>query len=408
MPRSSPVPIAILALALGSFGIGTTEFVIMGMLPQVGGDLGVDVATAGQYVSSYAIGVVVGAPLLTAATVRLPRRWTLVGLLGLFVVGNLLSALAPGHLALLATRFLTGLPHGAFFGVAVLVAASLVGPHRRGRAMATVLLGLSVANVVGVPSGTYIAQQFGWRWTFGAIALIGLAAMTVVAAFAPRQDPAAASTGSIRAELGAFARPQVLLTLAVVVFGLGGLFASYSYVAPMLTAVTGLADSTVPWVLVLVGIGMTAGSLVGGRLADLSTLGTLAAGLALVVAVLLGLAVFLASAPAAIALLFLLGFASLGMGPAIQMRVIDHAGGAPTIVSAGVQSAFNMANTIGAWLGGAVIAAGAGLRAPNVVGAALALTGLLFLAGSAVLEIRERRTTAARVAAGGQQPVPVG
>ena len=400
------MPIAILALALGTFGIGTTEFVIMGMLPQVGGDLGVDVPTAGQYVSSYAIGVVVGAPLLTAATVRLPRRWTLVGLMALFTLGNLLSALAPTHEALLATRFLSGLPHGAFFGVGVLVAASLVSPQRRGRAMAAVMLGLSVANVVGVPAGTYIAQQFGWRWTFGAIALIGLAAMTAVAAFAPRQDTARAS-GSIRAELAAFARPQVLLTLAVVVFGLGGLFASYSYVAPMLTDVTGLAEGAVPWVLVLVGIGMTAGSLVGGRLADVSTLGTLAAGLMLVITVLLGLAVFLDTAPTAIALLFLLGFASLGLGPAIQMRIIDQAGGAPTMVSAGVQSAFNLANTIGAWLGGAVIAAGAGLRAPNVVGAVLAFAGLLLLAGSAVLEVRERRAaTAAEV--GTKQPAVVG
>ncbi len=386
------MPIAILALALGTFGIGTTEFVIMGMLPQVGGDLGVDVPTAGQYVSSYAIGVVVGAPRLTAATVRLPRRWTLIGLLALFTLGNLLSALAPTHLALLGTRFLTGLPHGAFFGVGVLVAASLVSPQRRGRAMAAVMLGLSIANVVGVPAGTFVAQEFGWRWTFGAIARVGLAAMAAVAAFAPRQETAAATSGSIRAELAAFARPQVLLTLAVVVFGLGGLFASYSYVAPMLTDVTGLAQGAVPWVLVIVGVGMTVGSLVGGRLADVSTLGTLAVGLTLVITVLLGLAVFLDSPAAAIALFFLLGLASMGLGPAIQMRIIDQAGGAPTMVSAGVQSAFNMANTIGAWLGGAVIAAGAGLRAPNVAGAVLAFTGLLFLSGSAVLEVRERRT----------------
>ncbi len=389
------MPVAILALALGTFGIGTTEFVVMGMLPNVAADLGVDVPTAGQYVSSYALGVVVGAPLLTAVTVRLPRRWTLVGLLVLFTVGNLLSALAPTHAALLATRFLTGLPHGAFFGVGVLVAASLVSPQRRGRAMATVMLGLTLANVVGVPAGTFIAQQLGWRWTFAAVAAVGVVAALTVAALAPRADVGASATGSLRAELAAFARPQVLLTLAVVVFGLGGLFASYSYVAPMLTDVAGLGESAVPWVLVVVGIGMTLGSFVGGRLADRSTLGTLAGGLVLIVGVLVTLAVALDSAPAAVALLFLLGLGSLGIGPAIQMRILEQAGGAPTMVSAGVQSAFNIANTIGAWLGGAVIAAGAGLRAPNLAGAALALTGLVLLVVSAVLELRQRRTPTA-------------
>ncbi|WP_324651069.1 MFS transporter [Georgenia sp. H159] len=396
------MPIAILALALGTFGIGTTEFVIMGMLPNVAGDLGVDVPTAGGYVSSYALGVVVGAPLLTAASVRLPRRWTLVGLLVLFTVGNLLSAFAPTHEALLATRFLTGLPHGAFFGVGVLVAASLVTPDRRGRAMATVVVGLTLANVVGVPAGTFIAQQAGWRWTFAAVALVGAVAAVAVAVLAPRRDDGA-GTGSLRAELSAFARPQVLLTLAVVVFGLGGLFASYSYVAPMLTDVSGFAESAVPWVLIVVGIGMTAGSYTGGWLADRSTLGTLAGGLALVVVSLVALAAFLDNAAAAVALLFVLGFGSLGAGPAIQMRIIEQAGGAPTMVSAGVQSAFNIANTIGAWLGGAVIAAGAGLRAPNLVGAGLALVGLLLLGCSAVLEVRQRRAAAAVTA----QPQPV-
>ncbi|WP_152191915.1 MFS transporter [Georgenia satyanarayanai] len=396
------MPIAILALALGTFGIGTTEFVIMGMLPIVGEDLGVDVPTAGQYVSSYAIGVVVGAPLLTALTVRLARRWTLVGLLVLFTLGNLLSALAPSHEALLATRFLTGLPHGAFFGVAVLVAASLVAPGRRGRAMATVVLGLTVANVVGVPAGTFIAQQLGWRWTFAAIALVGVVATVAVAVLAPRGERDTTAAGSLRAELAAFARPQVLLTLAVVVFGLGGLFASYSYVTPMLTDVSGLAESSVPWVLVLVGVGMTAGSYLGGRMSDRSTLATLAGGLVLVIVVLLALAVFLDGPAAAVVLLVLLGFGSLALGPAIQMRIVEQAGGAPTMVSAGVQSAFNIANTIGAWLGGVVIAAGAGLRAPNLVGAALAVVGLVLLGASALLEVRQRRaTTTARA-----EPVP--
>ncbi|PYG01794.1 MFS transporter, DHA1 family, inner membrane transport protein [Georgenia satyanarayanai] len=395
------MPIAILALALGTFGIGTTEFVIMGMLPIVGADLGVDVPTAGQYVSSYAMGVVVGAPLLTALTVRLARRWTLVGLLVLFTLGNLLSALAPTHEVLLATRFLTGLPHGAFFGVGVLVAASLVAPSRRGRAMATVVLGLTIANVVGVPGGTFIAQQLGWRWTFAAIALVGVVATIAVAAFAPRGERDTTTTGSLRAELAAFARPQVLLTLAVVIFGLGGLFASYSYVAPMLTDVSGLAESSVPWVLVLVGVGMTAGSYLGGRMSDRSTLATLAGGLVLVIAVLLALTVLLDSPVAAVVLLVLLGFGSLALGPAIQMRIVEQAGGAPTMVSAGVQSAFNIANSIGAWLGGAVIAAGAGLRAPNLVGAALAVVGLVILGVSGFLEIRERRTTTAQA-----EPVP--
>ena len=390
------MPIAILAIALGTFGIGTTEFVIMGMLPIVAADLGVDVPTAGQYVSFYALGVVVGAPLLTALTVRVARRWTLVGLLVLFTLGNLLSAFAPTHGALLATRFLAGLPHGAFFGVGLLVAASLVAPDRRGRAMGTVVLGLTVANVVGVPAGTFIAQQLGWRWTFAAIALIGVAATIAVGILAPRKERDTAVTGSLRAELAAFARPQVLLTLAVVIFGLGGLFASYSYVAPMLTDVSGLAESSVPWILVLVGVGMTAGSYLGGRMSDRSTLATLTGGLVVTIAALLALAVFLDSPVAAVALLVLLGFGSLSLGPAIQMRIVEQAGGAPTMVSAGVQSAFNLANTIGAWLGGVVIAAGAGLRAPNVAGAALAAVGLALVGASALLELRQRRTTSAQ------------
>lgn len=389
------MPIAILALALGTFGIGTTEFVIMGMLPIVAADLGVDVPTAGQYVSTYAIGVVVGAPLLTALTVRLPRRWTLVGLLVLFTLGNGLSALAPTHETLLATRFLTGLPHGAFFGVGLLVAASLVATNRRGQAMGTVMLGLTVANVVGVPAGTFIAQQAGWRWTFAAVALVGVVATVAVALLAPRGERDTTAGGSLRKELAAFARPQVLLTLSIVIFGMGGLFAAYSYVAPMLTDVSGLAESAVPWVLVLVGVGMTAGSFLGGRLSDRSTLATLLGGLLLIIAVLLALAVLLDNAPVTIVLLVLLGFGSLGIGPAIQMRIVEQAGGAPTMVSAGVQSAFNLANTIGAWLGGVVIAAGAGLRAPNVAGAALAVVGLVLLGASALLEMRQRRTTTA-------------
>jgi DHA1 family inner membrane transport protein len=401
------VPLALLALAIGGFGIGTTEFVIMGLLPRVAGDLGVDIPTAGHLISLYALGVVVGAPLIAAATVRVAKKRVLIGLMALFVVGNLLSALAPTYGLLELARFLSGLPHGAFFGLGAVVAASLVDRTRTARAVSMMFLGLTVANVVGVPLGTLVGQVVGWRWTFGMVAVIGAVAVASIALLIPRDAGAGSAGGSLRGELRALRRPQVLLTLAAVVFGFGGLFASYSYVAPMMTQVAGFAPSSITILLIVAGAGMTVGSLIGGMLADRAPELTLLVGLAAVAATLTGLWLGLPVQWLAATLLFLLGLFSLGLGPAVQARVMSLAGDAPSLVSAGIQSGFNIANSLGAWLGGLVIAAGWGFAAPNLVGAGLALFGLGLLGVSLALEARRRIAARPPRAAPTDEPVPV-
>ncbi|HEY2205224.1 MAG TPA: MFS transporter [Pseudonocardia sp.] len=395
------MPLALLALALGGFGIGTTEFVIMGLLPQVAADLRIDIPTAGHLISAYALGVVVGAPLLTAFTVRLPRQRVLIGLMGLFAAGNLLSALAPSYGWLVAARFLAGLPHGAFFGAGAIVAASLVEASRSARAVSMMFLGLTVANMVGVPAGTLLGDSAGWRWTFALVAVIAAVAAVAVATLVPRGAAVTEAPESLRGQLAALRRPQVLLTLAVVVFGFGGLFACYSYVAPMMTEVAGFPASAMTPILVVVGAGMTVGSLLGGFCADRAPLATLLVGLGALTVVLAALSVALATPWVAVPLLFLVGFCSLGLGPAVQTRIVAQAGDAPSLVSAGFQSAANIANSVGAWLGGLAIAAGWGLAASNLVGAGLAGVGVLLLVGSGLLEVRQRR---ARVAAPAPEP----
>lgn len=399
------MPLALLALAIGGFGIGTTEFVIMGLLPRVAGDLGVDIPTAGHLISFYALGVVVGAPLIAAATVRFAKKRVLIGLMGLFAVGNLLSALAPTYGLLEVARFLSGLPHGAFFGLGAVVAASLVDRTRTARAVSMMFLGLTVANVVGVPVGTLVGQLVGWRWTFGMVAVIGAVAVGAIALLVPRDAAVGSVSGSLRGELRALRRPQVLLTLSAVVFGFGGLFASYSYVAPMMTQVAGFAPSAITVLLIVAGTGMTAGSLLGGVLADRAPRATLLIGLAAVAATLAGLWIGLPVQWLAAILLFLLGLFSLGLGPAVQARVMSQAREAPSLVSAGIQSGFNVANSLGAWLGGLVIAAGWGFASPNLVGAGLAVCGLVLMAVSIGLEVRRPGTVEAAPSA---EPVPVG
>ena len=373
------MPLALLALALGTFGIGTTEFVIMGLLPEVAGGLGVSIAEAGHLVSAYAAGVVVGAPLLAGATVKLPRRAVLMALMGTFAVGNLLSALAPEIGSLMVIRFLTGLPHGAFFGAASVAAASMVGRERRATAVSRVFLGLTVANVVGVPLGTLLGQAAGWRATFAVIGMIGVLAVGAIAAFVPQEAPAAVGKGAIRQEIGTLRHPQVVLSLAAVIFGFGAMFACYSYVAPMLTQVGGFTPATVTLLLAVVGLGMTAGSVLGGRAADRAPLPTLCACLLALAGVLVSFVVTVHHPVLAVLSLFGAGMFSLALGPAIQTRILDIVGEAPTMASAAIQSASNIANSLGAWLGGMVIAAGLGYLAPTLVGAALAVVGLAIM-----------------------------
>lgn len=384
------MPVALLALAIGAFGIGTTEFVMMGVLPQAAADFGVDIPTAGHLISAYALGVVVGAPLLTAVAVRLPRKTMLLAMMGLFTLGNALFALSPNQEFGVAFRFLAGLPHGAFFGAGAVVASSLVGQGERAKAVSLMFLGLTLANVIGVPLGTLLGQQVGWRATFGVVAVIGLVAIAAIAKLVPHQGRPPAEA-SLRNEIGAFKRPQVHLALAIVTFGLGGVFACLSYITPMLTDVAGYSPSNVTLLLSLAGVGMTIGNLLGGRLADRALMPSLYIAL-LALASVLGIFTITAQGKVGAAItIFFVGVAGFMIGPMMQARIMEKAGGTPSLVSAAVQSAFNIANSIGAYLGGLVIAGGLGLVAPNWVGALLAVFGLTLAIVSGTLDRREAR-----------------
>ncbi len=376
-PATTRTPPAVLALALGAFGIGTTEFVAMGLLPDVAAAFAVSVPAAGWTVTAYALGVVVGAPTITALTHAVPRKQLLVALMVLFVLAHVATALAPGFGALLGARFASGLAHGAFFGAAAVVARALAPAGRQGRALALVFTGLTVANVVGVPAGTWVGQQLGWRTTFALVGVVGLATIAALLALVP---PVQVRSGGLRAELAAFRRTQVWLTLLVTVVGFGSTFTVLSYVAPLLTDVAGFAAGSVAWVLVLFGLGATAGNLLGGRLADWSVPRTLALGLS-ASSVVFVLLFALAQHPAAAAAgVFAFAFTGFSMSSAIQTRAIVAAGGGASMASAAIQAAFNTGNALGAFLGGVVIGAGFGYAAPALVAAALAAAGLAVLA----------------------------
>ncbi|MCF6744452.1 MFS transporter [Blastococcus sp. KM273128] len=391
--RTGRLVAAVVALGLGGFAIGTTEFVTMGLLPDLAEGVGITIPTAGHLISAYALGVVVGAPVIAALATKLPRRAVLLGLMGAFIAGNVLTAVAPGYGSLLASRFLAGLPHGAYFGVASLVAASLVAPHLRGRAVSSVMLGLALANVAGVPSATWLGQQFGWRtayWAVAVLALLTIAATAWVVPSAPGNREA-----TMRTELGALRRPQVLLTLLVGVVGFGGMFAVYSYIAPLITEVTGMSRAAIPLVLLAFGVGGVLGTAVGGRLADLALFPSLV-GANVVTGVLLALVPVAARTPLTIVLaIFLLAASASTLVVCLQLRLMEVAGEAQMLGAALNHSALNAANALGAWLGGLVIAAGLGYTAPGWVGAGLAVLGLLALTASAVLRRRELRAAAA-------------
>ena len=383
--RRAPVWVALTALALGGFGIGTTEFATMGVLPDVTGDLGVSIPQGGHLVSAYALGVVVGAPLLAVIGARLPRKALLLALMVTFSVGNAVSALAPSFGTLELARFATGLPHGAYFGTASIVAASLV-PEHRARAVARVMMGLTVANIVGVPAATWLGQQYGWRSTYWAVAVIGVLAVLAVSRVVP--TVAALPGASPARELSALRKPQVLLTLLVGAVGFGGFFAVYSYISPTLTEVSGLSEGAVPLMLALFGIGMTVGTEIGGRLADRSVVRTIYVGMAATGAVLLLFTVTAHHPVTAALTIFLIGATGSTTLPALQTRLMDVAGDAQSLAAAGNHAALNIGNAVGAALGGAVIAAGLGYTAPAVVGALLAAGGLAVMAISRAVERR--------------------
>lgn len=368
---------AMWALALGGFGIGTTEFMAMGLLPDIAAGLGVSEPTAGHVVSAYAAGVVVGAPLIATLTARVPRKTLLIALMVAFTIGNAATVLAPGYGALVASRFVAGLPHGAYFGVAAIVAAHLAGRGQRARAVALVMMGLSVANVIGVPAASWLGMALGWRTAFGLVAVIGLVTVAAVVAWVPDLS---IRTTSVRTELGALRRKQVWMTLGVATIGFGGVFAVYTYISTTLTDVAGVPKSVVPIALMLFGLGMVVGNAVGGRLADRA----LVPGIFITVGALgVLLAVFVVAVHnpyTALVMVFLLGGGCAAVGPGLQVRLMDVADDAQTLAASLHHAAFNLANAIGAAIGGAVIAAGFGYTAPAAAGVILAAAGVLIFA----------------------------
>ncbi|WP_123982455.1 MFS transporter [Streptomyces sp. Ag109_O5-1] len=375
------MPSGLVALALGGFGIGLTEFLIAGLLPQVASDFAVSEATAGRLISGYALSVAVGAILLTAATARLPRKQVLVGLVALFVIGNLLSAIAPSYSVLLLGRIVAALCHGSFFGIGSLVAGSLVAPERKSRAVAVMFAGLTVANVLGVPFGALVGERWGWRAAFWAVTAIGVLALAGIVALVPGRAGTVTGAGAptgLRDQLRAFRSSQVWLTLTATALGYGGMLGAFSYLAYTLTEVSGFSSADVAWLLMVYGVGLVVGNLIGGRAADrardralvLSSLGltvTLAA-----------FGLLAASAVASVILVFLMGVAGFAGVPGMITRVTDAAHGAALAASANV-SASNVGNALGAWLGGLAISAGLGYTAPLYTGAAIALASVVVM-----------------------------
>lgn len=381
------MPLALYALTAGAFGIGVTEFVIMGLLLEVSADFGVTIAAAGLLISGYALGVVVGAPVLTVATARLPRKTVLIALMAIFVAGNTACALAPGYAFLMAARVLTAFAHGTFFGVGSVVATSLVAADRKASAIAVMFTGLTVATILGVPLGTFIGQHLGWRATFWAVAGIGLVALAIIATLVPRDDTPI-EVSDWRADLAAILRLPVLLGLATTVLGYAGVFAVFTYIAPMLTRISGFPEAAVSPILLVFGGGLVAGNLLGGKLADRSLVPTVFATLVALGLVLMLMSPGLASPIAAVVLVGLLGAAAFATVAPLQMWVLSKTEGAgQSLASSFNIAAFNLGNAIGAWVGGLVIDHGPGLAAVPLTAALFPLAAIV-IAGLAVAQDR--------------------
>ncbi|KJL35658.1 Inner membrane transport protein YdhP [Microbacterium ginsengisoli] len=396
---------ALLSLAIGSFAIGMGEFVVMGLLPNVAQDLlpqtwatapGDAIAQAGWLISLYALGVVIGAPTIAGFVARYPRHRVMLVLSIVLAVGNLLTVLAPTFGWVAVARLVTGLPHGAYFGIGALVAADVMGPGKRAKGVAFILTGLTVANVVGVPLGTFLGQQIGWRAAYGVVAVLWVVTAIMIALFVPAHpgDPGR----TMRAELRVFRIPQVWFTLALGAIGFGGFFALYSYVAPMVTDVAHAPEWVVPIVLVLMGVGMTIGNIIGGYLADINLRRTLLGGLLSIALVLVILALVSHWIVPLAALVFVMGLVSSSVNPTAQTRLMDVAEDNQSIAAALNHSAFNIGNSLGAFLGGVVIAWGWGFVAPAWVGVGLALIGFGIAWLSFRVEDRSRRRAGLAIA----------
>ncbi|WP_328753206.1 MFS transporter [Streptomyces sp. NBC_00285] len=386
------MPRGLVALAVGGFGIGLTEFLIAGLLPQVASSFAVSEAVAGRLISGYALSVAVGAIALTAATARLPRKQVLVGLVVLFVVGNLLSAIAPDYEVMMLGRIVAALCHGSFFGIGSLVARSLVAPERKSRAVAVMFAGLTVANVLGVPFGALVGERWGWRAAFWAVTAIGLLALAGIVAFVPGRAAEAPPTSwsqpapptGLRAQAGAFRSAQVWLTLLATALSYGGMFGAFSYLAYTFTEVGGFSSTDVAWLLMVYGVGLVVGNLVGGRAADHDrdrALLLAPAGLTVTLAV---FGLLAANAAASVVLVFLMGVFGFAGVPGMITRVTDYAQGAALAAGANV-SASNLGNALGAWAGGLAITAGLGYTAPLYVGAGIVLVSVAVMAVAAHL-----------------------
>ncbi|WP_404393649.1 MFS transporter [Humibacillus xanthopallidus] len=389
-PANRRTAFAILALALGGFAIGTTEFVTMGLLPQIADGTNVDIATAGHYVSAYALGVVIGAPLIAVMAAKVPRKGLLMTLMGFFALAHLAIVMADTYPTVMAARFLAGIPHGAFFGIGSVVAASLVSHQRRTAAVATLLGGLGVANVIGVPLATLLGQRYSWHLPYLLVGAVGLVTVAAIGVFLPHQSPS--GDESMRSEMRALRRLQVWLALLIGVVGFGGMFAMYSYITPTMTELAGLDESYIPWVLAAYGIGMVTGMVVSGRVANrVGVLKGIIIALSLVGVL---LAVFGWAAQVlwlAVVMVFVLGVLPSIVVPLLQTRLMDVAHEGQSLAAALNHSTLNMANALGAWLGSLVLAAGWGYGAPSLVGAGLAVLGVAVAVLSAVLERRGRR-----------------
>ncbi len=372
-PRSSLL--ILLALAISAFSIGTTEFVMAGVLPEIAHSFSVSIPVAGWLMTGYALGVLISAPILTALTLRMPRKYVLVALMSLFIIGNIISAIAPSYHILMFGRILAALCHGAFFGIGSVVAADAVNPGKRARAIALMFTGLTLANVIGVPMGTLLGQHFGWRSMFWVISSFGIISLLGIMIWLPYKKTT--SNIKLRNELSSFKRPQVWLSLLVTAMGFGGVFASFAYIAPIMTHVAGFAESNIVWLLLLFGVGLVLGNFIGGKAGDRALVPTIFISFTTLALLLLGF-VFTAHQPIPAAItLFFIGIVGFIIVSPVQIQVMKHAKDAPTLASAANISAFNIGIALGTYLGGLTIHLGLGYTSANWVGASLVVTGLV-------------------------------
>lgn len=382
--QTAKLPPAIYALMVGAFGIGTTEFVIMGLLPQMSTDLNVSLSAAGLLVSAYALGVAVGAPILSLLSAKFPRKNSLIALMAIFTLGNLICALAPDYWTLMIARVVTSFAHGTFFGIGSIVATNVVKPNQKAMAIAMMFTGLTIANILGVPFGTWLGQMHGWRSTFWAVTAIGPLAILALSFFVPKDHEEQVEI-QLATEIKTVMKPQVLTSLLLTILGFSGVFAVFTFIAPILTQISGFAEKAISPILLLFGLGLIFGNIIGGKLADKKLMATLIGSLIALTIVLSAIGFFMHSQTAAVILVFLLGFAGFATVPPLQMRALEQASEAPTLASALNIAAFNIGNALGAWVGGLVLDHGPGLNGIAWAGTAIALLSVIVCLGSAKL-----------------------